>query len=67
MYSRYGYVMRMSDLIDPDSLAYRHDPDLDLKEAERAYHNPITEQSINITLALRLACRKVLALPVEYP
>lgn len=55
------------DRINPDSLAYSYDPDLDHELAERAHANPRSLTTINISLSVRIALRKLLQLPVEYP
>ena len=55
------------DLIDPKSLVYEHAVRFDLDLANAAYTNPIVKEEINISLGLRVAMRRVLGLPTEYP
>jgi hypothetical protein len=53
--------------IDPSSLAWEFDPSLDEELANDLFTRPKSKLSINLTLALRIAARRVLNLPVDYP
>ena len=55
------------DLIDPKSLVYEYAKRFDLNKANAAYASPIVKEEINISLGLRIAMRRVLGLPTEYP
>jgi hypothetical protein len=53
--------------IAPDSLSWRFIPSMDDKEFHRAFGTPITKISINLSLAMRIAVRRALELPTDYP
>ncbi len=55
------------ELIDPKSLAWEHDPNIDIKNSISVFSRPLTRIQINLTLGVRIAVRKVLGLPVDYP
>jgi DNA-binding transcriptional MerR regulator len=55
------------DRIDPASLAFEYDPDFDEATAKDTFSRPLVKMSINVTLGMRIAFRKIMGLPVDYP
>jgi hypothetical protein len=53
--------------VDPSSLAWKYEPNLDEDLANDLFTRPKSKQVINLTLGLRVAVRRVLDLPVDYP
>jgi hypothetical protein len=53
--------------VDPSSLAWEYEPSLDEELANDAFTRPKSKLSINLTLALRIATRRALNLPLDYP
>jgi hypothetical protein len=53
--------------VDPLSLAWVYEPNQDEELANDAFTRPKSKLSINLTLALRIAARRALNLPLDYP
>jgi hypothetical protein len=55
-----------SNFVNPDSLAWEYDPQLNYEGWLDHYHNPISIQRINLSFATRVAMRKLLGIPVFF-
>ena len=55
------------DHLDPKSLSYEFQARFDVQETLDHHARPLVMQSINVTLGLRIAYRKVVGLPIKYP
>ena len=53
--------------INPSSLAWEYEPSLDEELANDAFTRPKSKLSVNLTLGLRIAVRRALNLPLDYP
>lgn len=53
--------------INPQFLAFREDPKINKAYAKRLLENHQSELNVNLTVAMKIALRKALGLPVTYP
>lgn len=53
--------------INPQFLAFREDPEINKAYAKRLLENHQSELNVNLTVAMKIALRKALGLPVTYP
>jgi hypothetical protein len=66
-YAKWESPFRPTPEVDPSSLAWQYDPNFDEALAKDLFSRPKSKESVNLTLGLRVAVRRVLGLPVYYP